>query len=97
MRAITIPEPGGPEALVWEEVPDPVPGESEVLVEVVVGAVNRADLPQRQGVTRSDQRWSAISRYSRCRPCRLGLVSLCRVVINVTSGSIVGRLPAPQR
>lgn len=26
MYAITIPEPGGPEALVWDEVPDPVAG-----------------------------------------------------------------------
>ncbi len=33
----------------WDEVPDPVPGEGEVLVEVVAGAVNRADLLQRQG------------------------------------------------
>jgi putative PIG3 family NAD(P)H quinone oxidoreductase len=49
MYAITIPEPGGPEALVWDEVPDPVPGEGEVLVEVAAGAVNRADLLQRQG------------------------------------------------
>ncbi|MEU5594222.1 NAD(P)H-quinone oxidoreductase [Streptomyces sp. NPDC020298] len=49
MYAITIPEPGGPEALVWDEVPDPVPGEGEVLVEVVAGAVNRADIMQRQG------------------------------------------------
>ncbi|MFJ8823905.1 NAD(P)H-quinone oxidoreductase [Streptomyces sp. NPDC102467] len=49
MYAITIPEPGGPEALVWTEVPDPVPGEGEVLVEVVSSAVNRADLLQRQG------------------------------------------------
>ncbi|MEU1512538.1 NAD(P)H-quinone oxidoreductase [Streptomyces sp. NPDC005811] len=49
MHAITIPEPGGPEALVWDEVPDPVPAEGEVLVEVVAGAVNRADILQRQG------------------------------------------------
>ncbi|MFE1832639.1 NAD(P)H-quinone oxidoreductase [Streptomyces sviceus] len=49
MHAITIPEPGGPEALVWSEVPDAVPGEGEVLVEVVAGAVNRADILQRQG------------------------------------------------
>ncbi|WFB08523.1 NAD(P)H-quinone oxidoreductase [Streptomyces sp. LX-29] len=49
MHAITIPEPGGPEALVWAEVPDPVPGEGEVLVEVVASAVNRADLLQRRG------------------------------------------------
>ncbi|MHA5049612.1 NAD(P)H-quinone oxidoreductase [Streptomyces sp. SD15] len=50
MYAITIPEPGGPEALVWDEVPDPVPGDGEVLVEVVASAVNRADLLQRQGL-----------------------------------------------
>lgn len=49
MHAITIPEAGGPEALVWAEVPDPVPGEGEVLVEVAASAVNRADLLQRQG------------------------------------------------
>ncbi|MGW2820030.1 NAD(P)H-quinone oxidoreductase [Streptomyces sp. NPDC001443] len=50
MYAITIPEAGGPEALVWAEVPDPVPGEGEVLVEVVASAVNRADILQRQGL-----------------------------------------------
>ncbi|MFJ4676763.1 MULTISPECIES: NAD(P)H-quinone oxidoreductase [unclassified Kitasatospora] len=49
MRAITIPEPGGPERLVWAEVPDPVPAAGEVLVEVAATAVNRADLLQRQG------------------------------------------------
>lgn len=49
MHAITISEPGGPEALVWAEVPDPEPGEGEVLVEVAASAVNRADLLQRQG------------------------------------------------
>src|SRR5690606_10336311 len=49
MHAITITGPGGPEVLVWDEVPDPVPGEGEVLVEVVAGAVNRADVLQRQG------------------------------------------------
>ncbi|MEU1007163.1 NAD(P)H-quinone oxidoreductase [Streptomyces sp. NPDC005890] len=49
MHAITIPEPGDPEALVWGEVLDPVPGEGEVLVEVVASAVNRADILQRQG------------------------------------------------
>ena len=49
MHAITISEPGGPEALVWGEVPDPVAGEGEVVVEVVASAVNRADIMQRQG------------------------------------------------
>ncbi|MEU9110767.1 NAD(P)H-quinone oxidoreductase [Streptomyces sp. NPDC048483] len=49
MRAITIPEPGGPEALVWADVPDPQPADGEVLIEVAASAVNRADLLQRQG------------------------------------------------
>ncbi|MFD4207765.1 NAD(P)H-quinone oxidoreductase [Micromonospora tulbaghiae] len=49
MRAVTITEPGGPEALVWTHVPDPEPGPGEVIVEVRASAVNRADLLQRQG------------------------------------------------
>lgn len=49
MHAITIPEPGGPDALLWAEVPDPEPGPGEVVVDVTASAVNRADLLQRQG------------------------------------------------
>ncbi|GLW91943.1 NAD(P)H-quinone oxidoreductase [Actinokineospora globicatena] len=50
MRAITISEPGGPEVLRWTGVPDPRPGEGEVLVRVAASAVNRADLLQRKGL-----------------------------------------------
>ena len=49
MHAITMREPGGPEVLEWAEVPDPVAGPGEVVVDVVASAVNRADLLQRQG------------------------------------------------
>ncbi|WP_456600215.1 NAD(P)H-quinone oxidoreductase [Blastococcus sp. SYSU DS0616] len=49
MHAVTISEPGGPEVLTWAEVPDPVCGPGEVLVDVAAAAVNRADLLQRQG------------------------------------------------
>jgi putative PIG3 family NAD(P)H quinone oxidoreductase len=49
MRAVTISEPGGPEVLGWGEVPDPVCGPGEVVVDVAAAAVNRADLLQRQG------------------------------------------------
>ena len=49
MRAVTVPEPGGPEVLSWAEVPDPVCGPGEVVVDVAATAVNRADLLQRQG------------------------------------------------
>ncbi|MFK3982458.1 NAD(P)H-quinone oxidoreductase [Micromonospora sp. NPDC050397] len=49
MMAITIPEPGGPEALIWADVPDPELSPGEVLVDVRATAVNRADVLQRQG------------------------------------------------
>ncbi|MFI8350688.1 NAD(P)H-quinone oxidoreductase [Streptomyces sp. NPDC085596] len=49
MHAITTTEPGGPEKLTWSEVPDPVPGSGEVLVDVAATGVNRADIMQRQG------------------------------------------------
>jgi putative PIG3 family NAD(P)H quinone oxidoreductase len=49
MRAVTISEPGGPEVLGWGEVPDPVCGPGQVIVDVAATAVNRADLLQRQG------------------------------------------------
>ena len=49
MRAILVPSPGGPEALVFGEAPDPVRGPDEVLVRVKATAVNRADLLQAAG------------------------------------------------
>ena len=49
MKAVTIPEPGGAEALVLDDVPDPMPGPGEVVVDVVAAGVNRADVMQRQG------------------------------------------------
>jgi NADPH:quinone reductase-like Zn-dependent oxidoreductase len=49
MKAIVIREPGGPDVLTWEDVPDPDVGAGEVLVEVAAAGVNRADLMQRQG------------------------------------------------
>jgi putative PIG3 family NAD(P)H quinone oxidoreductase len=49
MHAIVIEGSGGPEVLVWQEVPDPVPDAGEVVIDVAASAVNRADLLQRQG------------------------------------------------
>jgi putative PIG3 family NAD(P)H quinone oxidoreductase len=49
MHAIVITEPGAPEVLQWQEVPDPEPGPDDVLIEVAASAVNRADLTQRRG------------------------------------------------
>ena len=49
MLAVVVTSPGGPENLAWVEVPDPVAGVGDVVVEVAATAVNRADLLQRQG------------------------------------------------
>jgi NADPH2:quinone reductase len=50
MRAIVLESYGGPEVLTLREVPEPVPGPDEVLVEVAATAVNRADLLQVRGL-----------------------------------------------
>jgi putative PIG3 family NAD(P)H quinone oxidoreductase len=50
VRAITQTESGGPETLRWTDVPDPVAGRGEVVLDVAATAVNRADILQRQGL-----------------------------------------------
>jgi NADPH2:quinone reductase len=49
MRAIVITEPGGPEVLQIQELPDPVPGEGEVLIRVQAFGVNHAETHMRKG------------------------------------------------
>jgi putative PIG3 family NAD(P)H quinone oxidoreductase len=50
MKAVVVSEPGGAENLHLAEVPDPVAGPGEVLVDVVATAVNRPDVLQRLGL-----------------------------------------------
>lgn len=50
MQAIEISRPGGPEVLVPAELPEPVPGPGEVLIEVQAAGVNRPDILQRKGL-----------------------------------------------
>jgi len=49
MRYVAISAPGGPEVLQVTEGPAPVPGATEVLIEVHAAGVNRPDLLQRAG------------------------------------------------
>jgi putative PIG3 family NAD(P)H quinone oxidoreductase len=49
MRAVVAQGTGGPEVLSVSDVPDPVAGPGEVLLEVVAAGLNRADLLQRRG------------------------------------------------
>jgi NADPH:quinone reductase-like Zn-dependent oxidoreductase len=49
MRAVVLREPGGPENLKLEEVPDPSPGVSEVVVRLKAAALNHRDVWIRSG------------------------------------------------
>ncbi|MXX56857.1 MAG: NAD(P)H-quinone oxidoreductase [Gemmatimonadetes bacterium] len=50
MRAVVIPEFGGPEVLRLDAVPHPTPSRREVVVRVHASGVNRADTLQRRGL-----------------------------------------------
>ena len=50
MKAIVIPEYGGPEVLALRELNDPACGPDDLLVRVRATALNRADLLQRRGL-----------------------------------------------
>jgi NADPH2:quinone reductase len=50
MIAIAIKAPGGPDMLVAEERPVPLPGAGEILIKVAAAGVNRPDVMQRQGL-----------------------------------------------
>ncbi len=56
MRAVVVQQPGGPEALQLMDVPEPVAGPEEVLVEVEAVGVNPVDIGNR-----TDPSWAGIS------------------------------------
>ena len=52
MKAIVVHQYGGPEVLKFEDYPDPVAGEGEVLVRVAAASVNPIDYKRRAGLTK---------------------------------------------
>jgi NADPH2:quinone reductase len=44
MKAAVIHQPGGPEVLTYDNVPDPVPGDGEVLIDVAAVSIEGGDL-----------------------------------------------------
>ena len=50
MKATRVHAPGGPEALRYDDVPQPAPGPGEVLVQVQAAGVNYIDVYQRTGL-----------------------------------------------
>ena len=49
MRAVVYTKPGDLDVVEVRDVPDPVPGSDDILVDVAYAGLNRADLLQRQG------------------------------------------------
>jgi putative PIG3 family NAD(P)H quinone oxidoreductase len=49
MHAIVIENPGEPDVLQWNAVPNPEVGPGEVLLDIVAAGINRADVAQRKG------------------------------------------------
>ena len=50
MKAIRIHEDGGPEVLRYEDVPDPAPGDGDVLIRLRAASLNHLDVWVRQGL-----------------------------------------------
>jgi NADPH:quinone reductase-like Zn-dependent oxidoreductase len=53
MKAVVLHEYGGPDKLKYEDVPDPVPGEGELLVRVAATSVNPIDYKLRSGAAKA--------------------------------------------
>jgi NADPH:quinone reductase-like Zn-dependent oxidoreductase len=54
MKAVVLDRFGGPEVLRYADVPDPVPGPGEVVVDLRFAALNHVDIDIREGVSRFD-------------------------------------------
>ena len=52
MKAIVVHQYGGPEVLKYEDYPDPVAGQGEVLVRMAAASVNPIDYKRRAGLTK---------------------------------------------
>jgi len=52
MKAVQVTKFGGPEVLVYGDVPDPAPGDSQVLIKVEASGINFADTRAREGAYR---------------------------------------------
>lgn len=63
MKAVMLTQFGGPEALVWDDVPAPRAGMGEIVLRVHAAALNYADLLQRRGTYGIEQSLPRIIGY----------------------------------
>ena len=92
MRAIVFESNGGPEVLEVQDVPDPQPGEGEVLVEVAAAGVNYRDVYERTGQGYGSQPPAIIGVEGAGRVADSGE----RVAWSNVAGSYAQRLSAPR-
>jgi NADPH:quinone reductase-like Zn-dependent oxidoreductase len=53
MKAVVLHEYGGPEKLKYEDFPDPIPGDGEVLVRIAATSINPIDYKMRSGAAQA--------------------------------------------
>lgn len=82
MYAIEVAQTGGPEVLTYTQVPDPTPGDDQILVEVIVAGVNYIDTYFREGI------------YNAKTPFILGLEGTGRVIEDPTGEIAEGTMVA---
>ena len=86
MRAVLVDQIGGPEVMTCQDIPAPVPGPREVLIQVEAAGVNFIDTYHRSGV------------YPRPRPCVLGMEgagTICAVGPDVGQWHVGDRVAWP--
>jgi hypothetical protein len=67
MKAVRFHSTGGPEVLVYEDVPDPTPADGEVLIRIEAVGLNFADVMRRRGDDYPDPKMSKpFSAKARC-------------------------------
>lgn len=86
MQAIVISEYGGPEKLVLEEVPTPVPGNGEVLIKVKALGINRAEVYMRKGLFGQTTPISGIECVGQVEYDSTGMLQRGQTVATITGG-----------
>jgi len=62
MKAVRVHKPGGPEGMVYEDVPDPQAGSGQVVVKVEAIGLNFAEVNRRRNAPMKSNRASESSR-----------------------------------
>ena len=63
MKAMTIPKPGEPHVLTLADVPEPVPGDTDILIEVHAAGLNPVDTKLRSGRFRAPVTFPVVPGY----------------------------------